>query len=156
MNILAVLQVFPNDQSPGLRLAAAHRLVKLGLLQQFLKNGFDITPSHWNVLCALWESDSATQTVLAKKAYLDRPNLTRILGRLEKKGFVERKPNPDDHRSYIIQLTKKGREAKAPLITIVEAHLQKAFMGMTQKEFEAGIHFLRVVIDNLGYVKNSD
>jgi DNA-binding MarR family transcriptional regulator len=95
-----------------------------------------------------------TQTNLAKKAGLDRPNLTRILGRLEKKGFVERKPNPDDHRSYIIQLTKTGREAKAPLISIVEAHLNEVVMGMSQKEYDAGIRFLRIVIDNLRHVKN--
>ena len=150
------LQVFPNNDSPGLKLAMAHGLVRLGLLQRFLKNGFDITPSHWNVLCSLWESDNVTQTALAKKAGLDRPNLTRIWGRLEKKGFVERVPNPDDHRSYIIQLTKKGKEAKAPLISIVEAHLNGVLKGMTQKEYDAGIHFLRMVIDNLSYVKNSN
>lgn len=150
------IQVFPNDNSPGLKLAIAHGLVRLGLLQHFLKNGFDITPSHWNVLCALWESDNVTQTDLAKKAGFDRPNVTRILGRLEKKGFVERLPNPKDHRSYIIQLTKKGREAKAPLISIVEAHLNKVVMGMSQKEYDAGIHFLRIVIDNLSHLKNSD
>lgn len=151
---MAKIQVFPNDNSPGLKLAIAHGLVRLGLLQRFLKNGFDITPSHWNVLCTLWESDNVTQTDLAKKAGLDRPNLTRILGRLEKKGFVERKPNPDDHRSYIIQLTKTGREAKAPLISIVEAHLNEVVMGMSQKEYDAGIRFLRIVIDNLRHVKN--
>ena len=149
------IQVFPNDNSPGLKLAIAHGLVRLGLLQRFLKNGFDITPSHWNVLCALWESDNVTQTDLAKKAGLDRPNLTRILGRLEKKGFVERVSNPDDHRSYIIQLTEKGRAAKAPLISIVEAHLDQVAAGMSQKEYDAGMHFLRIVINNLSHVKNN-
>ena len=150
------MQVYPNGQSPGLRLAKAHGLVKLGLWQIFLKNGFDITPSHWNVLCALWESDSATQTDLAEKAYLDKPNLTRILDRLEKKDFVQRTRNPNDHRSYLIELTKKGREVREPLIAIVENYLNKAFQGMSQKEFDMGIQFLSTVIDNLNHIKNSD
>jgi len=38
--------------------------------------------------------------------------LTTVLfrvGRLEKRGHVERIPNPDDRRSYLIRLTADGR-----------------------------------------------
>ena len=32
------------------------------------------------------------------------------LGRLERRGHAERVPNPDDGRSYLIRLTKKGEQ----------------------------------------------
>ena len=121
------IRVFPIEQSPGLMLAKAHGLVRLGLSQTFYKNGFDITPSHWAVLSVLWDKDRITQTTLAKRAYSDRPNITRILDRLEKKGFISRESNPSDGRSFIIQLTKKGRDAQKPLTTLVENYLQGAF-----------------------------
>lgn len=48
-------------------------------------------------------------------ARLEMP-LTTVLfrvGRLEKRGHVERIPNPDDRRSYLIRLTADGRRLLA-------------------------------------------
>ena len=149
------IRVFPIEQSPGLMLAKAHGLVRLGLSQTFFKNGFDITPSHWAVLSVLWDKDRITQTTLAKRAYSDRPNITRILDRLKKKGFISRESNPSDGRSFIIQLTKKGRDAQKPLTTLVETYLQVAFKGLSPKEFDTGLRVLRLVTDNLSHFSNN-
>jgi DNA-binding MarR family transcriptional regulator len=49
-----------------------------------------------------------TPTGLAKR--LEMPLSTTLfrLGRLERRGHVERVPNPDDGRSYLIRLTDEG------------------------------------------------
>ena len=46
--------------------------------------------------------------------------MTSLLDRLEKRGFVERKDNPDDKRSYLIALTAKGRKAASRVNVLVE------------------------------------
>lgn len=149
------INLFPIDQSPGLILAKAHGLLRLSLTKVFVKNGFDITPSHWAILGVLWEKDNIIQTDLAKWASTDRPNLTRILAKLEKRGFVRRERKPNDLRSYTIMLTKKGREAQAPLTALVNDHLQKTFKDLSQEEYEVGFRMLRMVINNLNSFANS-
>jgi DNA-binding MarR family transcriptional regulator len=46
--------------------------------------------------------------------------MTSMLDRLEERGFVERKDNPEDKRSWLVALTRKGRGAAARVNVLVE------------------------------------
>ncbi len=50
-------------------------------------------------------SDLATQLRISKQA------LNHLLGQLEKLGYLERQPDPDDLRSKRVALTKRGNSA---------------------------------------------
>ena len=52
--------------------------------------------------------DGIEMSFLAKKLGLDNSTITRLIIRLEKKGFVIRKKNKKDQRSIIVSLSKKG------------------------------------------------
>ena len=80
---------------------------------------------------------------------MDRPNLTRILTKLEQRGFITRNRPPNDNRSYRITLTKKGREMKEPLTKLVQDHLEAAFTGLSRKEYETGLMVLQTLITNI-------
>ena len=56
-------------------------------------------------------------------------NLTRVLDHLEENGYIERKLNKEDRRSFIIELTEQGRE-------LAEAY-QHNFEKMAQATLEA-------------------
>ena len=46
--------------------------------------------------------------------------MTSILDRLEDRGLVERKDNPEDKRSWLVGLTKKGEKTAARVNVLVE------------------------------------
>lgn len=50
-------------------------------------------------------------TRLFKGLMLSSAGMTSRLDRLEKRGYVKRKPDPDDRRGVIVQLTEAGRRA---------------------------------------------
>jgi len=50
---------------------------------------------------------------LQQASGLKRSTLTNVLDRLEARGFVERRPNPDDRRSSVVALTRRGRHVAA-------------------------------------------
>ncbi len=78
---------------------ASERLEPLGL-----------TPRAWGVLSTLVESGPLTQIELATATATDRTAMVYLLDELEQQGLVERMPNPDDRRSYLIHLTPQGKE----------------------------------------------
>lgn len=52
-------------------------------------------------------------TALGPKMGMEATSLSRILKVMEKKGLIERRPNPDDGRSVLIHLTEFGKEKRA-------------------------------------------
>lgn len=72
----------------------------------------------------------ATPTDLAAMMARPATTVSSIVSRLEGRGHVRRTPNPDDARSYRIELTRSGRHAHAragrlflPVLAQVEANL---------------------------------
>ncbi|MEQ1785567.1 MAG: MarR family transcriptional regulator [Acidimicrobiales bacterium] len=51
-----------------------------------------------------------TPTELARHRMMTSGGMTAALDRLERKGFIERLPNPVDRRGSIVRLTAAGRE----------------------------------------------
>jgi DNA-binding MarR family transcriptional regulator len=66
-------------------------------------------------------------TDLAEAAMLSSGGLTRLVGRLEGRGLVERIPDPGDARSFYASLTSEGSqrlsEARVTHDGVIEAHL---------------------------------
>ncbi len=85
------------------------RLLRLNLLHFFQKNGYDITPEQWFMLYRLSEQDGRAQHELVDRAIDDRPNITRLLDSLQKRDLIERRPDPEDRRRFLIVLTSKAR-----------------------------------------------
>lgn len=69
---------------------------------------------------------------LANAFQLTRPTMTSTLGRMEKAGLVNTRPDPDDGRSKLVSLTPKGREmrerciaALIPLLSVLKGVLDE-------------------------------
>ncbi|MBB3451863.1 DNA-binding MarR family transcriptional regulator [Rhizobium sp. BK313] len=61
------------------------------------------------ILAALEEADGATVNVLAERLDIERTAMGKMVGFLERDGFVTIKPSPADGRVRIVELTKDGR-----------------------------------------------
>jgi DNA-binding MarR family transcriptional regulator len=79
----------------------------------------------------------------------DTAGMTKLLDRLEAKGLVRRRPNPDDRRSVLVEPTERGL-ALAPQLTPVFGEVaRQAFDGFTDEEAGQLSFLLRRIAANL-------
>lgn len=87
----------------SLRLSLTRRIERL-----LADRGFDISLTQFRVLRALSSSDSMSASALAREVEHDGGALTRLLDRLQDKGYVARRPNATDRRAIEVFLTAEG------------------------------------------------
>ena len=62
-----------------------------------------------HVLRALWEEEGRTHSELAARLHVQPATITRMIQRMERAGFVERRSDPEDQRVSRVYLTEAGR-----------------------------------------------
>jgi DNA-binding MarR family transcriptional regulator len=72
----------------------------------------DIRPSHGCVFGTI-EPDGSRLTDLAERAGMTKQSVGEVASELERRGYLERVPDPDDGRAKIIRLTERGHAAQA-------------------------------------------
>jgi DNA-binding MarR family transcriptional regulator len=70
-----------------------------------------LTADEFGVYSVLTSADALTPTELATWMAAPPTTVSSYVKRFEARGHVERRPNPDDGRSYLIRLTAAGRKA---------------------------------------------
>ena len=74
---------------------------------------FESTMATGFTLLSIDPEKGTPSTALGPKMGMEATSLSRILKTMEKKGLIERHPNPEDGRGVIITLTDFGREKRA-------------------------------------------
>ena len=73
-------------------------------------NMADLEGARGRIIFALWGKDGVPIKTLCEKTSLDKSTLTGIIDRLERDGYIKRKPSQTDKRSTLICLTGKEQE----------------------------------------------
>jgi DNA-binding MarR family transcriptional regulator len=91
------------------RLIRAQQAVLAAVEAELKAAGFP--PLGWyDVLLELTRKDAALRPfALEQELLLAQYNLSRLLDRLEKPGYIERRPCPDDGRGQVVAITAAGR-----------------------------------------------
>jgi DNA-binding MarR family transcriptional regulator len=71
--------------------------------------GADLSPSQTAALATIERHGPLTPSELATRERVQRPTVTRVLGRLEEDGLVERAVDPDDRRCSLLSVSPAGR-----------------------------------------------
>jgi DNA-binding MarR family transcriptional regulator len=71
----------------------------------------DIRPGHGCVFGGIDPDGGSRLTDLAERAMMTKQSVGEVTSDLERLGYVERVPDPDDGRAKLIRLTPKGRAA---------------------------------------------
>ncbi len=74
---------------------------------------FESTMATGLTLLSIDQEKGTPSTSLGPKMGMEATSLSRILKTMEKRGLIERRPNPDDGRSVLIYLTDFGKEKRA-------------------------------------------
>jgi DNA-binding MarR family transcriptional regulator len=107
-NLVSAYQAFERYSAPDLR--------SMGL-----------TMTQFDVIATLGNQPPMTCKELGEKTLVTKGTLTGVLERLESKGILERKLNPDDARSQMIGLTVEGQRLFEKVFPAHLQHLEKAF-----------------------------
>jgi DNA-binding MarR family transcriptional regulator len=97
------------EDSFAYRVHRTARLLRKHFSALARQNGIDLTPEMWFILNRLRRADGRPQNELGDALFSDRPNLTRMFGRLEARGWIARRPDPKDGRKVLIWLTSEGQ-----------------------------------------------
>jgi len=103
-----------------------HRLNNL-LQDQFnssLKE-YELSWPQWMILNILSGGDINTPAVIAAQLGVDRSGVTRLLDRLEAKGYVEREHDKLDRRSVKLHVTSKGKQLMSEINSLAYQHQEK-------------------------------
>lgn len=92
-------------------LACAYLLIEKDIANYL--RPFKLTPAKFNALMIIkhqGKDKGLSQVEIGKRLIVTESNMTRLLDRLEKKGFIERLPQKKDRRIKLIKITKQGSD----------------------------------------------
>src|SRR6195952_6162789 len=70
--------------------------------------GDELSPSESAVMGRIGRAGPTTPGQLAKSEHVQPPSMTRIIERLEARGFLRRDPDPGDRRQVLVSRTQAG------------------------------------------------
>lgn len=97
---------------------------------------FGLTPPQFQVLTIInrLADQQLTQRRLGRELYVSFPNVTVMLGRLERNGLVRRHGNPTDRRAKFVELTPKGRALLLRVWKVHQEQLDRVMDGLSEME----------------------
>ena len=79
-----------------------------------------IDTREWAALVSLEDHRANSQAEVAKRAGIDRTTMVALLDTLQNKGLVRRRPDRDDRRKNVVELTPHGRDLRQRAARIVD------------------------------------
>ena len=128
---------FPSRPLIGLLLRLVYQHYAQDIDAALRQAGFDdIRPGAANVFPFV-PAEGITVSRLAELARVRKQSMAQAVDQLERTGYVERRPNPRDHRSRLVFLTERG--ASVPPVTHAAAErVEQRWAQLTSPaEFEA-------------------
>jgi DNA-binding MarR family transcriptional regulator len=108
----------------------------------------DIGPSAGNVFPFV-TAEGITVSELAELAQVRKQTMAQAVEQLERTGYVERRPNPNDRRSQLVFLTERGKSVP-PVTHAAGARIEERWAALTSpKELEALRKSLLRLLDQL-------
>jgi DNA-binding MarR family transcriptional regulator len=101
------------------------------------------------LLRALWKQEGLTHSELAAQLHVQPATMTKMVKRMEKAGFVERKSDPDDHRVSRVYLTDAGRDVQTQVEQVWHTLESETFAEFTIAEHALLRRFFLQMRENL-------
>ncbi len=123
------------DAPTATELAARLRRTVVRLSRRLRRHAASgLSPSLESALSLVGRRGPLTPSELAELEDVKRPTATRLIGVLERRGLVERAPDPCDGRSHRVALTPVGRSLLAESRTRRNAYLGRALGALEPDE----------------------
>ena len=110
--------------------------------------GLDTTQEQWILLNRLADRDGQSPIELTDEIFFDKPNISRMLASMQRRGLVERRPDATDGRRLRIFLTPRGCEVHGRIADHVATARRQAYKGLADRDLEDLRRILRVLEQN--------
>jgi DNA-binding MarR family transcriptional regulator len=94
----------------------------------------DLTPPQAGILRAIAAAPGRSQQSLSTQLQLLPSRVVAYVDDLEDRGYVERRPNPDDRRQYALYLTAAGKQLMQKLSRLARQHDRAITSGLSESE----------------------
>lgn len=96
-----------------------------------------LTRVQWRALRRIERSQGMTQVELAQDLELAPIAVGRVLDRLEKSGFVERRADPKDRRCWRLHLAQGSSKVMGEVDRVASGLVEEVFAGIPEADLEA-------------------
>jgi DNA-binding MarR family transcriptional regulator len=138
-----------NDELFNILVGKISTAINRTFLRAFANEGIEITTEQWSVMACLWQRDKVTQQALCSLTLKDKPSMTRLIDKLERRNLVTRVADHNDRRINLIHLTETGTELQQRATNLVEELVSKALNGITDEELIVSRVVLKKIMTNL-------
>ena len=108
-----------------------------------------VNEQKWRVLRVLDESGPLDQSLLAERACLQLPSLTRILRAMEEQALVTRATDPADRRRSIVTISESGQQ-------VIEDHAEASRHLFARLQAAYGAEHMETLLDLLEALTETD
>lgn len=136
---------FDHHQSLGFMTITANRLMCAAVRRRMLQAGIDLTAEQWGVLAQVWNQGGSSQDELARFACVEKSSMSRVLAGLERKGLLERRPDPDDARRKNVFSTPAADAIKERCRDVVQDVLDQALRDVSPQDRATCLNVLAMV-----------
>ena len=140
-------QSYKNQAPLGYLIHEVARLMKRRFEEQARIHG--ITLPQWRTLAQIALNEGITQAKLAAQTDIDPMTMSGVLDRLEKRGLIDRYPDPTDSRAKLARITPAGEEVFATARKVGLSMYEAALKGVPPKDRETVVAVLEKMRGNL-------
>ena len=116
---------------------------------------FSISLIEWRVCVTIYETKNSTLSQVAHTCSNDPSTLSRTVNGLIEKGFIKRVQSRLDRRSFVLNLTTKGRLITERIIPLAQEYEAQALIDFNLEEIDQLRKLLKRVYANMGQHSNA-
>lgn len=141
------MQTFHPEQSIGFHCSLTFKAFRQAMEKRL--EGSGISPVNFIALAHLIALGPMPQNALGEKLFITAPSTARLVDRMERDGWVERRADPRDRRVKWIELTDRAEVVWGEIAHYAQDTLAQAYQGIDQGEIDRTIATLARVRRNL-------
>ena len=77
---------------------------------------YDLPTSQFYILRLQWQEEGDSQKDIAKRAFMSESVASQVIKKMEKRGLLRRKADPEDSRAYLVSLTAIGTKFREVIV----------------------------------------
>lgn len=139
----------PDTDTFGFIVNDLSRIIRAEMDRRTSEAGLGLTTGEGRVLLNARRTGPIRQAVLAERLGIEAMTLSCLVDRLEKKGYVERQPDPNDRRAKLVTLTAAGDTVVSAIEPIAASIRADAARNVDPDDWQRLIVALRAARANL-------
>jgi MarR family transcriptional regulator for hemolysin len=138
-------------RSVALKVTVIARQLRVTFDQSAEQSG--LTRAQWTMIATVARNPGATQRMIAEALEVREITAGRLVDRLCKEGYLQRRENPSDRRAYSVYLTRASQPLLDKLDELAKIHEAAIFAGFDARDVEKLDAYLDLIARNLSSIR---